>query len=85
MLKWLVPIFGQMFRTSGTNEFPLVISVSLKSKYKSRCMKGSKKNSTSIFKRKEIINNGNITDNWNLVHYLVIHVHCVGSWYLKDR
>jgi hypothetical protein len=24
-------------------------------------------------------------DNWKPVHYLVIHVHCVCSWYLKDR
>jgi hypothetical protein len=36
-------------------------------------------------KRKEIINNGSITDNWKPVHYLKIHVYCVGSWYLKDR
>jgi hypothetical protein len=41
MLKQLVPPFGQMFRTSSTNELLLVISVSLKSKYKSRCMNGS--------------------------------------------
>jgi hypothetical protein len=70
-----------MFCTSGTNEFLLVISISLKSKYKSRCMKGSEKNCTSIFKHKEIINNGNKMDNWKPVPYLVIHMHCVGLWY----
>jgi hypothetical protein len=48
-------------------------------------MKGPEKNLTSIFKRKEVINSGNIMDNWKPVHYLVIHVHCVGSWYLKYR
>jgi hypothetical protein len=26
-----------------------------------------------------------IMDNWKPVHYLKIHVHCVISWYLKDR
>jgi hypothetical protein len=39
----------------------------------------AEKNWTSILKRKEIINNGNITDYWKPVHYLKIHVHCVGS------
>jgi hypothetical protein len=32
------------------------------------------KNSTLIFKRKEIISNGNITDNWKPEHYLNIEI-----------
>jgi hypothetical protein len=85
-VHFLFGIFvGFIFPTVHTSECSRYYSDYTPHKLNRQCDSRQQENWTSISKRKEIINNVNIKDNWKLVHYLKIHMHCVGSWYLKDR